>query len=92
MEKADISVRKKGKAADVLLVKEAMSSGESSVTEDESGKKKIVGYNVKRLSWESSKLICVKLILHKTMTESHILKGHASELSHEQTAKRKIGK
>ena len=49
LEKVDITVKKKGRAAEVL-VEEAMSSEESCVEEDENGKPKIVGYKIKRLS------------------------------------------
>ena len=46
--------REKGSAAEVLLL-EAMSSEESSY-EDGEGEPKLVGYSVKRLSWESRSL------------------------------------
>ncbi|CAB4000147.1 Hypothetical predicted protein [Paramuricea clavata] len=68
MEKADISTRIRGKVAEVL-VEEAMSSEESCVGEAESGKTKIVGYKIKRLSWVSGKLRKVKAFLDKTMRE-----------------------
>jgi hypothetical protein len=46
-----------------------MSSEESCVEEDENGRNKVVGYKVKRLSWESSKLRKIKKALDKTMRE-----------------------
>jgi hypothetical protein len=69
LEKVDITVKKKGRAAEVL-VEEAMSSEESCVEEDENGKPKIVGYKIKRLSWESRRFTSVKQFLDKAMAES----------------------
>ncbi|CAB4033220.1 Hypothetical predicted protein, partial [Paramuricea clavata] len=90
MEKADISTRKRGKVAEVL-VEEAMSSEESCVEEDESGKTKIVGYKIKRLSWESRKLRKVKVFLDKTMRESQTQRARDRALPrthHEQESSR----
>ena len=62
-------MKKRGRAAEVL-VEEAMSSEDSCVEEDENGKPKIVGYKIKRLSWESRRFTSVKQFLDKTMAES----------------------
>lgn len=69
MEKVELNTKKRGRAAEIL-VEEAMSSEESSVEEDENGRRKVIGYKVKRLSWESSKLKSIKAFLDKAMSES----------------------
>ena len=68
LEKAEVSTRKREMAAEILL-EEAMSSEESCVEEDESGKTKVVAYKVKRLSWESEKLKKIKQGLDKASKE-----------------------
>ena len=60
--------REKGSAAEVLLL-EAMSSEESSY-EDGEGEPKLVGYSVKRLSWESRSLRKTKKKLGKAYNNS----------------------
>ena len=54
--------REKGSAAEVLLL-EAMSSKESSY-EDGEGEPKLVGYSVKRLSWEISIYIYIYIYIY----------------------------
>ena len=68
LEKAELSTKKRGMAAEILL-EQAMSSEESCVEEDENGKTKVVGYKVKRLSWESGKLRRIKQGLDKASKE-----------------------
>lgn len=60
--------REKGSAAEVLLL-DAMSSEESSY-EDGEGEQKLVGYSVKRLSWESRLLRKTKKKLDKAYNNS----------------------
>ena len=68
MEKLSLSTKKKGRAAEIL-VDEAMSSEESCTEEDENGRMKVVGYKVKRLSWESRKLRKIKDLLDNAVKE-----------------------
>ena len=46
-----------------------MSNEESCVEEDENGRMKVVGYKVKRLSWESRKLKKIKDLLDNAVKE-----------------------
>jgi hypothetical protein len=61
MEKADITTRKRGRVAEIL-VEDAMSREESCVEEE-------------RLSWESSKLRRIKEALDKTISWIELFQG-----------------